>query len=418
MERLQIRKRDILADIRAGLDDADIMAKYGLTAKGLAGVFSKLVKADLITQAELDRRMPGFRGIARIAQDLDEPTQKGLLGVNRATPAGKPEPVVSARQVLKDIRQGLLDVELMVKYQLSARGLQHLFDQLVAANLVTYADLDARMPAFESTVDLRETIQHLQFEIEEPVSQVGSEDVAPRREDRGSARGQQAPRAATGVADRGKASGAKVEAPTTDHAVKAPPLPRKTDVRSAPPQEEKKTRRRPITLQEISKDIRSGMSDQELMDKYGLTGEKLQRAFRQLLAANAVTLGELYGRPASLPGTTALPMADLDIGADRALAFPIPIFEQKNPAVVGRVREISEFGLGLIGIQSQVNENKTLVIVPEKFVDMKPITLRAKCLWARTDPKGQHVAGFRIFHISETDLQRLRDMIGMLTIGL
>ena len=58
MEKRKITAREVLRDIRSGLSDQDLMEKYTLSAQGLQSVFHKLVNAGVITQAELDDRVP------------------------------------------------------------------------------------------------------------------------------------------------------------------------------------------------------------------------------------------------------------------------------------------------------------------------------------------------------------------------
>ncbi len=58
MEKRKLTARDILKDIRSGADDAALMKKYHLSAQGLQSVFSKLVKAAVVTEQELDERVP------------------------------------------------------------------------------------------------------------------------------------------------------------------------------------------------------------------------------------------------------------------------------------------------------------------------------------------------------------------------
>ncbi len=48
-----IQATDIIADIRSGMCDCDLMAKYRLSAKGLEDAFSKLIDAGLLRVEEL-----------------------------------------------------------------------------------------------------------------------------------------------------------------------------------------------------------------------------------------------------------------------------------------------------------------------------------------------------------------------------
>jgi hypothetical protein len=58
MDRRRITAKEILKDIRAGASDPDLMKKYTLSAQGLQSVFTKLVNSKVVTQAELDDRVP------------------------------------------------------------------------------------------------------------------------------------------------------------------------------------------------------------------------------------------------------------------------------------------------------------------------------------------------------------------------
>jgi DNA-directed RNA polymerase subunit RPC12/RpoP len=55
----KINAHDVMADIRAGVGDFALMEKYGLSAKGLQSLFTKLVDAGLIDSSKLlDQRVP------------------------------------------------------------------------------------------------------------------------------------------------------------------------------------------------------------------------------------------------------------------------------------------------------------------------------------------------------------------------
>ncbi|MEW6348398.1 MAG: hypothetical protein AB1646_05015 [Thermodesulfobacteriota bacterium] len=56
MGKKKINAKDLVKDIRAGLDDDDLMLQYDLTPQELERVFGKLVEADFITVVELHER--------------------------------------------------------------------------------------------------------------------------------------------------------------------------------------------------------------------------------------------------------------------------------------------------------------------------------------------------------------------------
>lgn len=53
MKRRRIMAKDLVRDIRAGLDDGALMQKYRLTEVGLSRIFDKLIEADLLNVDEL-----------------------------------------------------------------------------------------------------------------------------------------------------------------------------------------------------------------------------------------------------------------------------------------------------------------------------------------------------------------------------
>ncbi len=56
MNKPMVDAKEAGEDIRAGLDDAELMRKYGVSAKGLQSLFTKLVAAGVIDEDEVERR--------------------------------------------------------------------------------------------------------------------------------------------------------------------------------------------------------------------------------------------------------------------------------------------------------------------------------------------------------------------------
>lgn len=55
MEKPKVSAREVLADIRRGSINVELMRKYGLSPKRLQSLATKLLKNGLITQADFDR---------------------------------------------------------------------------------------------------------------------------------------------------------------------------------------------------------------------------------------------------------------------------------------------------------------------------------------------------------------------------
>ncbi len=161
-EKPRIAVGEVLRDIRSGMDDAALMQKYHLSAKGLQSLFQKLLEKELITPTEIEQRTPGSEG-ASLAEPSKQPDKKGAL----INPAG----------AVRDVRSGMHDFDLMEKYRLSAKGLQSLFDHLVKAGLMEQAEFDRRMPSFDETVEIAPRGTLLKFGDERPSSKDQEEEL-------------------------------------------------------------------------------------------------------------------------------------------------------------------------------------------------------------------------------------------------
>jgi uncharacterized protein (DUF433 family) len=161
MARRKINARGVIIDIEAGLTDSELMAKYSLSAKGLQSMFKKLVEANLISELELDQRNLNIMGTVILSLDGLEPDEAQKPEADTGSHKAKKRPPISSREAVKDIQSGISDSDLMAKYGLSAKGLQSMFTKLVAAKRITWEEIEERMPTFDSTVDLKATLEEL-----------------------------------------------------------------------------------------------------------------------------------------------------------------------------------------------------------------------------------------------------------------
>ncbi len=60
MPTRQLNAKEILADIRSGVDYATLTEKYHLSVQGLQSAFKKLIAAGVLKHAELDDREPSI----------------------------------------------------------------------------------------------------------------------------------------------------------------------------------------------------------------------------------------------------------------------------------------------------------------------------------------------------------------------
>lgn len=173
---------------------------------------------------------------------------------------------------------------------------------------------------------------------------------------------------------------------------------------------------RKIKAGEIVRDIRGGMSDDELMIKYRVSAKGLESAFKKLVDAKALSLGDLYNRNPSRDDTVSI---DNPRELPRNfLAFPLQIFQADNTDLEGSINDITEKGLQVAGIPSSVGDVKEFLVRADDYSEIDPFVFQAVCRWAnRGNGSKDSVAGYEITDISEGSLSQLRSVVTVLTLS-
>ncbi|MGO9567921.1 MAG: hypothetical protein ACLP5H_10305 [Desulfomonilaceae bacterium] len=172
-----------------------------------------------------------------------------------------------------------------------------------------------------------------------------------------------------------------------------------------------------ISAKDFVQDTRSGMTDAALIQKYSLSPNRLQRIFKKLLDARAMTVQELDGRCASFDENVPRNADQGRLLCRYVLDFVLPIYEETRPEILGMVLNITEGGIGLAGIQARVGESKNFVIPADEFFDVGRARFQARCRWAGSEiSTGEHVSGFEVTSISAGDLTELRKLIQLIQI--
>jgi hypothetical protein len=173
--------------------------------------------------------------------------------------------------------------------------------------------------------------------------------------------------------------------------------------------------KRKIRAKDIVSDIRAGLDDGGLMRKYRLTSKGLQRIFSKLLEGKFIVQTDLDNRYHSADDT-----ADIDDLREFPRNYPalaVTVYEGNMGGCKGVVRDITERGIGVIGIDAKPDEVKSFLIDAGRLSDFETIQFDATCRWIKNDPEeGQCVAGFEITNISEENLHELREVIGGFTL--
>ncbi len=170
-----------------------------------------------------------------------------------------------------------------------------------------------------------------------------------------------------------------------------------------------------IKGRDILNDIRSHMTDEELMEKYEMSQKALQSAFTQLLKSGFITEEELHSRSLDAPlndSTTITARLPKDY-----LVIQVPIYDTGRPQARGVIRDLTEEGVGITGFEARLDEIRTLAILTGNGRLSDKIVLEAKCRWVKKDTKGECVCGFRITSITRENLGKLRRLIRELNWG-
>jgi hypothetical protein len=173
-------------------------------------------------------------------------------------------------------------------------------------------------------------------------------------------------------------------------------------------------RKRIITGQ-IVNDIRSGMTDSQLMDRYRLSHVELQITCKLLVERKFITQEEIDNR-APIADDRTTPFTPRKAPRHRS-PISVTAIGEEDPEKEGLVLDISEKGVGVIGVKATVGEMQTLTILGDEFGEVAPFQFDAVCRWAKRESSGELIAGFEIISISDESLDELRNWIRVCTIG-
>ncbi len=167
--------------------------------------------------------------------------------------------------------------------------------------------------------------------------------------------------------------------------------------------------KRKIKGQDVIRDIRSGMTDSQLMDKYELSLKGLLKVFDNLVDSGALRTEELYGRHPLRDDSVVIDLDALSFAPDNSLGCLIPICDETNPECRGAVCEIGENGLQVTGINATAGETRSFLIDARDFFAVEGFRFQAKCLWCKESSMDQSsLVGLEITGILPEDLKKLR----------
>jgi PAS domain S-box-containing protein len=161
-------------------------------------------------------------------------------------------------------------------------------------------------------------------------------------------------------------------------------------------------------------DLRSGLGDSSLMDKYGLSPYGFLEALDTLIESNAISYAELQ---------SILPLDKQEITYEEMRAYPrspvrepILVYDMADPLSEGRIKNMSKGGLLIEGIRSKIGETKRFLILPKGFPSISSLTLEGECRWTSTKAEtGAFCGGFLILRISKMALFEIEKLLALLS---
>jgi uncharacterized protein (DUF433 family) len=167
---------------------------------------------------------------------------------------------------------------------------------------------------------------------------------------------------------------------------------------------------------EIANAVKSGMTDAHLMQKYGLSSGGLRSAFRSLRKMGLLDEATIADR--TQPSDKSAFFESMREFPRHYMVIPIPIsVTGENPTVTGRLRDLTEKGIGVSGIPASVDEVKMFSIMPDELVRTDPIVFEGTCRWVKKDEAAGVFAGFELTNISENCLESLKELKKEFTFG-
>ena len=155
------------------------------------------------------------------------------------------------------------------------------------------------------------------------------------------------------------------------------------------------------------------MTRSDLLEKYTLTDKTLRQVVQKLIAAEGKRSAfdgpeTVIEEPADFLATGEFVRHEVD--------FDLPVYEAYRPEIIGKVRDVSEEGISVTGIEASRGDFKNLVVVADDLGQFSSFEFEGYCRWAFTDSVDRVcIAGFAIETISISDARELQKLVHVVT---
>jgi hypothetical protein len=172
--------------------------------------------------------------------------------------------------------------------------------------------------------------------------------------------------------------------------------------------------KRTIKAKDIVNDVRAGLTNLQLMEKYELSPKGLKSIFTKLVEAKAVRSDELDMRVPSFTDTVGLDQVRVYPRSYVVLHLPILDLDSNQQ---GRVLDLSIHGFQVAGIKCEVGLTMRFRLQPGDVSDINGFDVEAECRWTKGDSPENLVPGFKIKDIDTETEKKLSTLIKELTLG-
>ncbi len=159
-------------------------------------------------------------------------------------------------------------------------------------------------------------------------------------------------------------------------------------------------------MRRLVQDIQRGVDEVSLMEKYGLTAQELGFVYESLLDGRIPCLDDVIA------------VVQKRLSPRTYIFFPMPIYDADNVDISGVVNDISDKGLQVAGIDTEVGETRSFLLRHELVSPDEPLSFEAVCRWtAQDDTDWDCIAGFEITRISARAAAQLGELLAELARG-
>jgi hypothetical protein len=163
---------------------------------------------------------------------------------------------------------------------------------------------------------------------------------------------------------------------------------------------------------QILADYRSGMTVDEIGKRNGFLAANFSNILKMLEDLNFLSNDNSTGKT----GSRRTEHDAQDRRSFPRLQRPVlttKIYDVDIPEKTGRILDLSESGIAVRGIESQIGQEKSLFMNVGDFDDYEPLTFECRCRWLSVSDDAQRdlCAGFEITSISEDTLGCLKTVL-------